>query len=288
MAKLPFMQFYPADWIQDTQVLTSAAKGAWIDILCQLWVSDTAGSRTWNRKEFTTLLRLTYDEEIEEMVADLSRVGDVTLTDRDDNEVETFHDCTWISIKSRRIIRDRESLTSRKESHKKYNDKRAIRKRQVNDSKTTPIYQKSEVRSHTSELIKEKTPAHSSLAACAFDQFWKVYPRKVGKKAAMKAWYKIMDRPPIIHITESIARAVQTDQWKKDNGQFIPHPATWLNEGRWDDELMGSGGGFCQERVQQGAFLKQCGQAAIGQIGGRPLCQQHKEFHESRISRTTT
>ena len=30
-------------------------------------------------------------------------------------------------------------------------------------------------------------------------------------------------------------------QWQRDNGQYIPHPATWLNQGRWDDELTPAG-----------------------------------------------
>ena len=30
----------------------------------------------------------------------------------------------------------------------------------------------------------------------------------------------------------------QTEQWKRDGGQYIPHPATWLNQMRWEDELM--------------------------------------------------
>lgn len=46
--------------------------------------------------------------------------------------------------------------------------------------------------------------------------------------------------------------------------------------------------GKCQERVQRGNFLKPCGDPVVGTIGGRPLCQQHKEHHESRINSATT
>lgn len=167
MAKLPYMQFYPADWILDTQVLNLEAKGAWIDILCQLWISETPGVHTWNMREFTTLLRLNYDEEIEQMVSDLSRVAEVTLTDDDDQEVKNAVDCTWITVKSRRIVRDWESIRARKETHKKYNDKRTTQKRQHNDMKTTPRSQKSEVRNQKSEEElreekKRKTPLRAT------------------------------------------------------------------------------------------------------------------------------
>lgn len=158
MAKLPYMQFYPADWIQDTQTLTLQAQGAWITVLCQLWVSDTPGVKTWNRREFTTLLRLSYDEEVEQIVADLSRVAEVSLADKGGNEVELFENCVWITIKSRRIVRDREAISSRNTSHKRYNDKRTTRKRHANDTETTHRIQKSEseVRIQKSESEEEK------------------------------------------------------------------------------------------------------------------------------------
>jgi len=71
-----------------------------------------------------------------------------------------------------------------------------------------------------------------------FDEFWNVYPRKTGKKAARRAWDKASDRPPLQEILQTISLAKQSEQWRKDSGMFIPHPATWLNQGRWDDEVM--------------------------------------------------
>ena len=35
---------------------------------------------------------------------------------------------------------------------------------------------------------------------------------------------------------EAIKEQTASEQWKRDNGQYIPNPATWLNQGRWDDE----------------------------------------------------
>lgn len=69
-----------------------------------------------------------------------------------------------------------------------------------------------------------------------FEEFWRVYPRKVGKKKAELAWKKAMDRPAIAHIVRRIEESKRSEQWLKEQGQFIPHPSTWINEGRWDDE----------------------------------------------------
>jgi hypothetical protein len=69
-----------------------------------------------------------------------------------------------------------------------------------------------------------------------FDQFWTAYPKKAGKDAARRAFDK---RKVSGNLLAEMLAAVDTqkrsEQWKRDAGQFIPHPATWLNDGRWQD-----------------------------------------------------
>lgn len=71
-----------------------------------------------------------------------------------------------------------------------------------------------------------------------FDLFWESYPRKVAKVAALKSWKRIK---PSITMRQIIMTALefhkQQEGWQKDNGKFIPHAATWLNQHRWEDEL---------------------------------------------------
>jgi hypothetical protein len=68
-----------------------------------------------------------------------------------------------------------------------------------------------------------------------FETFWNAYPKKAGKKAAQKAFQNARDRPRINDLLESISRQRASPQWAKEGGQFIPHPATWLNRGQWAD-----------------------------------------------------
>lgn len=70
-----------------------------------------------------------------------------------------------------------------------------------------------------------------------FERFYRTYPKKKGKAAALKAWKKLNPSPELqITILTAIEHAKQTPSWQKDNGQFIPYPATWLNGQRWEDE----------------------------------------------------
>ena len=84
--------------------------------------------------------------------------------------------------------------------------------------------------------LPPKSDLKSNGHAEEFEQFWRAYPKKVGKKKAQLAWKKAGDRPEIAQVIRRIEESKRTDQWTKDNGQFIPHPSTWINEGRWDDE----------------------------------------------------
>ncbi len=88
------------------------------------------------------------------------------------------------------------------------------------------------------KAIKKQNKELNELQEKQFDKFWQAYPRKVSKKEAQKSWKKIN---PSLELFEKILKALemvkQTEQWKKDNGKFIPYPATWLNQERWTDEI---------------------------------------------------
>lgn len=88
---------------------------------------------------------------------------------------------------------------------------------------------------------EEKIPPTPKGDDEAFERFWTAYPRKVGKDAARKAFDK---RKPsgemVASMLTALASQIHSPNWTKDDGQFIPHPTTWLNEGRWQDEVGGS------------------------------------------------
>lgn len=80
-------------------------------------------------------------------------------------------------------------------------------------------------------------PAFEQGVSRFFLQFWSVYPRKQGKKEALRIYQKLK---PNQEFQDRILHAVHeqkaSEQWTKDEGQFIPLPKTWLNRGSWDDE----------------------------------------------------
>ena len=70
-----------------------------------------------------------------------------------------------------------------------------------------------------------------------FEEFWTAYPNKKRKQKAKEAWVKQNgSRPPLDKILSKLLELKKSTDWTKDNGQYIPHPASWLNAGGWDDE----------------------------------------------------
>jgi hypothetical protein len=81
------------------------------------------------------------------------------------------------------------------------------------------------------------TPSPLAAAAAGFEDFWQAYPRKAGKGDAEKAWVKLKLAPKLPEILTAIRAAKVSLDWTKEAGQFIPHPATWLNRRGWEDQL---------------------------------------------------
>jgi hypothetical protein len=69
-----------------------------------------------------------------------------------------------------------------------------------------------------------------------FEDFWQLYPRKVGKKPAQQEWNKLSttEQQKCVEVIHNHIK-----YWRQTNTepQFIPHARTWLHQGRYDDEL---------------------------------------------------
>lgn len=69
-----------------------------------------------------------------------------------------------------------------------------------------------------------------------FDTFWQAYPKKVGKDEARKAWAKRRPTDALLaEILNALGWQQRSNQWQSEGGKYIPNPATWLNQGRWQD-----------------------------------------------------
>ena len=71
-----------------------------------------------------------------------------------------------------------------------------------------------------------------------FDRFWRAYPKKRKKADAEKAWEQLNPHIGLVAIMlNKIDEFKQSKEWQKEDGQFVPYPATWLRSKGWESEL---------------------------------------------------
>lgn len=143
--------------------------------------------------------------------------------------ITALRECKWLDNKM--IVHDWLEYAGKLVRDRRYNEER--RKTALNG--VNP-------RKTTATLPNPTQPNQRQLLRRALDErfetFWKAYPKKIGKGAAEKAWQKISSLEAVLEtIAGAVAAQSRSEQWLKDGGQFIPHPATWLNQRRWEDEV---------------------------------------------------
>lgn len=192
----------PNDWVRDAR-LSFKARG-----LLVLLMSHTPG---WNMS-VRSIARAngTGVDTVKSAVLELEQAGYLTRSEgQQRGEDGTFADYVWTTADPF------QNPVTDKPVHGKQDTKKTITKEdQVLEN-------------------NERTIAQAKLER-AFEEFWKVYPRKVGKDAAKKAFVKA-------HAQANGDVVLGAQRYANDpnlpaDKNFIPHPATWLNAGRWDDE----------------------------------------------------
>lgn len=115
-----------------------------------------------------------------------------------------------------------------------------------NEAKPSQISQKDKdkEKDNDKERIDTLTLKGSGISPgeSPFDAFWRAYPRKTGKGDARNKFAKALTKTTFETIMTALERVKGSAQWQRDGGQYIPHPATWLNQERWDDDPGAAGG----------------------------------------------
>ena len=77
MSKLSFMKFFPADWFNDTMVLSAEARGCWINLICLMWNAKERGVWTGTFEEFARVTGTPW-ESAQRLIQELGKVATVT------------------------------------------------------------------------------------------------------------------------------------------------------------------------------------------------------------------
>lgn len=238
MNKPPYFPFYVRDFASDGKVeaMTTEEVGAYILLLCKAWLEEPPGT-------------LPADDAV---LARWARVDPVTWSTCSARVLAPF----TLSSRDNRYVQKRMQLEYQKLLHtlqgRSEGGRRGAQTRWGENGVGRVCMGESDVsdNTHTTEpmapvsgsgsVFETHTPKKGvqGEGTDSFAHFWSLYPRKTNRDRAEKAWLKLKpDKDLIRVILEAVEKQKRSAQWTRDGGQFIPHASTWLNNGRWKDEM---------------------------------------------------
>jgi uncharacterized protein YdaU (DUF1376 family) len=206
-----YFQHNIADYRKDTSHLSLLEHGCYRQLLDQYYLNEQPLPLD-ESKLFRLLSARTNDEKqaIKNVLQDFFyETENGFIHKRCDLEIQIYHDRIENASKAGRASANRRLISVQQE---------------FNDCSTTV---------QLTNNHKPITNNHIDILS-DFDEFWSLYPKKIGKNAARKSWNKI--RPNIEAVIQALTWQKQSKQWFEKGGQFIPNPSTWINQHRWDDE----------------------------------------------------
>jgi uncharacterized protein YdaU (DUF1376 family) len=229
------MPFYVADWSSspDIRMMSFEERGVYFELLLVSWASDDGGLPA-------------SDDMLDRLLGQngvWARVRSVVRRKFEERDGRLYNTRLCAELeRSKGISEKRVQAASKRHANAGANA--GANDMQLHTHFTLHTSQITDQNTQAPSLTdKPKPPSSSSMmdvlsvtGLLHFDAFWKSYPRKVGKRAAQKAWRKLKLDAECNKVLEAIARMKQSEQWKRDGGQYIPHPATFLNRGGQDDQ----------------------------------------------------
>lgn len=247
MNRPPAFQFYVKDWLTSRKiaVMNLSQVGAYSFLLAACWDSDDCS--------------LPDDEKT---LAALSRMGEQWVTDASAPVRACFvaHPKHPGYLTNERLLAEFKSLQKFRRDKQRAGQiggvKSGLSRRQISakDTEADPKHtfdsasSKPEAKrtsSSSSSILKKKeksaqpaTPVYLNGSQAGFQIFWTAYPRKRNKGRAEEAWLKLKPDEVLLGLMlAKIEQAKQTPDWKKEDGEYIPYPASWLNAKGWEDEF---------------------------------------------------
>lgn len=208
-----YFQHNIADYRKDTMHLTLLEHGCYRQLLDQYYLNEKP--LPLDLRKLSRLINARTEDEqqaVKNIIEDFfTETENGFIHSRCDLEIEFFH--------------------ARLESASKAGKASAEKRAKANDCSTS--VQQAFNQPITNNLITNNLITNISDID-HFNQFWEAYPKKVGKESARKSWNKI--RPNLQDVLKALAWQKESKQWFEKGGQFIPNPATYLNQHRWEDQ----------------------------------------------------
>lgn len=232
---LTWFPFYVNDWLgsQDIDMMTAEQTGAYISLLARSFNCSPECCLPNNDRLLQRWSKMTETDWESQKDAVLSKFDEI------ENGQYLRNEKLWRTYQTQRD-KQQQAIDAAKARWEKDSRKPSP---SVPTGPTTPAEEATEdlasggannlPESHGQGGGNSKPRAYTA----AFERFWAAYPNRTGKLAAARAFEKARKMADVDTIVAAVDAHCDSDKWNKEGGRFIPNPATWLNQGRWDDEI---------------------------------------------------
>lgn len=167
----------------------------------------------------------------------------------------------------------------KKESNKERKEREEIKKEDNKEEKCLVKCKTAEAEKEKKEIKKERKEKNE--IETFFNAFWEVYPRKVAKVVALRAFTKAKINADLLkQILANLRFMCNSAQWKKGNGQFVPYPASYINQRRWEDETVDTEI-INAEKYEQRVIEDRDRDALINLLESMKTCEEKTNFIEN-------
>jgi uncharacterized protein YdaU (DUF1376 family) len=223
---MPWFPCYPSDLLGSLrwQMMTPEERGAYWQLLCLCYQSA-------NGKIMAPLYLLSRMSGI-----DLEQHPLVLEAFQQDEDGAWFNERAYSEWLKRQEVSEKRTEAGVKGAANRWQKHRQTDGKPMANANTSTSTSTSRVRANNQE--KDSLALSRAKSAEGFDEFWHAYPKKRSKEAALKAWKKLKPGKQLKdQIIEAVNRQAKDPDWHRENGQYIPYPASWLNAGGWQDEV---------------------------------------------------
>lgn len=230
MADFPALPLWTDAYLADTRHLSQSAHGAYLLLLMEAWRRP----RCCLPDDDSLLARLSGSPNLDAWLALKPTVMAFWKLDARASEwtqKRMLKERDFVE-KSRRQKRD----AARKRWQTTEKQDAAASSPHVQPTPTPTPTKKEEESSSSNDAVVAFPSRDTELAKTFISEFWTAYPRKKGKAAARAKFIAKAKGCGVQAIMAGLARAKAEWSRKGTEIEFIPHPATWLNQGRWEDE----------------------------------------------------
>lgn len=214
---IPYIPLYVADYEADTAHLSIEEDGAYTRLLRLCWRTpgcSVPADREWIMRRMR-VDHMTFTRVVEPIIAEFFRT----------EKGRVF---------SPRLVAEYNRITETSRKRSDAGKKGGRPAKQLKTNKTGESQAKAKQK-HPEPYPEPDIERPPIVPQGDFDEWWSAYPRKVGKGAARKAYAKAKAKADTQTILSNTHRFAALMDGKEE--RFIPHPSTWLNQERWDDEL---------------------------------------------------